>query len=129
MTTAKYICSYLCQIFLVLWLGIFHFLVLKKQPTPKQWHFGVSRIKIERILGEYGGLKLVNMPEYTMQTTVSSQHQSKSVPTSGCFAHLLRTRGEFMAIRDGGIIGTRTLMTQWAIPCKKDALKTRFQDV
>ena len=62
----------------------------------------VSRIEVENILGTYGVLKLVNVSEYTMQTTVSSQRQIKSVPTCGCFAHLLRAGDEFLVIRDGG---------------------------
>ena len=82
----------LCQIFILLRLGISHFIVPKKQSIATHWYFDVSRIKVKRILGTYCGLNLVNMSKYTMQITVCSQRQSKSVSTSGCFAHLVRER-------------------------------------
>ena len=50
----------------------------KNQPT--EWHFGVSRIKKERILGTHVELKLVNISEYTMQTTASSRRQTNLYP-------------------------------------------------
>ena len=49
----------LCHIFFVLCLGIFHFLHPKEQPTATQWHFDVSRIKVERMLGTYRVWRLV----------------------------------------------------------------------
>ena len=90
-------------------------------------HFGVSRINIGRILGTYSAIKPVNMSEYAMQTTVSSQHQSKSVPTAGCFAHLLRARAEFMALCDGGNCHSNQCLKLSQKSCRSHALNLRSQ--
>ena len=74
----------LCQIFFVLWLGIFHLLVPKKNsPVPHSHIFGVTRIKVEWILGD---IRWVKTGEYVrIYNANNSQRQSKPVPTSGCF--------------------------------------------
>ena len=63
--------------------------------TVECWHSGLSRITIERILGRNGELKLVDMPESTMSSTVSNLCQRQS---SSCFAHLLLVKAAFLAI-------------------------------
>ena len=92
--------------FSVLWLGISHFLVSKNQPTPTQWHFGVSRTHIERMLVTYGGLEYYCYYWWicpNMQDKQQSAFSAEAICTHfRCFAHLLRGRTEFMAIRDGG---------------------------
>ena len=64
---------------------------------------GIFGIVPERILGRYNELKLVNMTWYTVQATVNRERQNKSVPTSGCFAHLLHRRAKLMAMETLGI--------------------------
>ena len=54
----------LCQIFWVLWLGMFYFFVPQMQRTTTQWHSGVSRITDEKILGRYGPRWWVKTGEY-----------------------------------------------------------------